>query len=300
MKIPVIETDNLTKYYGKKRGIKGINLKIKEGEIFGYLGPNAAGKTTTIRLLIDFIRPSSGQAFLFGLDSRKKSTSIRKRLGYLPGELSLYNNMTVKEMLLYFAQLRQNVHWPFVEELTDRLKCDLEHSIRTLSQGNKQKVGVIQAMMHKPDLLILDEPTNGLDPLIRQEFYHILLELNAEGKTIFLSSHVLPEVEKVCDRVGIIRGGKIVAIEDVLKLKEKSLRQVEIIFGESIKRNDFSDIKNIDKLIIENHRLKCLVTGNMNQFIKKVSKFKIIDFSSHQPGLEEIFLAHYGESENVS
>lgn len=299
MNTPVIKTDNLTKYYGKKRGIDGVNLTIFKGEIFGYLGPNAAGKTTTIRVFMDFIRANSGNVNIFGLDSRKNSRKIRKKTGYLPGELNLYENLSVKEFLVYFAHLRENIDWTYVEYLAERLNCDLFHPIRTLSQGNKQKVGLIQALMHQPDLLILDEPTNGLDPLIRQHFYQLILEFKEKGKTIFLSSHVLPEVERICDRVGIIRGGKIVAVEKVSELRKKSMRQIEVLFDQPIKLEMFSGIKNITNLTVDKHRLKCILVGEMNQFVKVISRYNIIDFSSHQPGLDEIFLAFYGESNNA-
>ncbi len=299
MNTPVIRAENLTKFYGKKMGIQNVQLQVEPGEVFGYLGPNAAGKTTTIRLLMDFMRPTSGTALLFGLDSRKKSPEIRKKVGYLPGELSLYQNLKVREILLHFAHFRQDVHWNFVEELAERLKCDLSHPIHTLSQGNKQKVGVIQAMMHKPELLILDEPTSGLDPLIRQEFYKLIMEFKAEGKTIFLSSHVLPEVERVCDRVGIIRSGKLIVVENVAKLKKKRIRQVELTLADPVKKDFFSDLKNICDLHVDNNRIRCQISGDINPFIRKIAQLRIIDFSSHQPGLEDIFLAYYGESENV-
>lgn len=289
----LILTENLSKFYGKIRGIVDVNIRIKPGEVFGYLGPNAAGKTTTIRLLMDFIRPTSGMAMLFGLDSKKSSIEIKKRVGYLPGDFSLYNHLTVKEILLFFSNLRKEVDWTYVEHLGNRFKCDFSRSIRTLSQGNKQKVGVIQAFMHKPDLVILDEPTNGLDPLIRQEFYDFIRELKLEGKTIFISSHVLPEVERICDRVGIIRDGKIVAIEEVEQLKKKIVRQIDIVFSKPLKKTLFSEIKNLDNLVMDGCRMKCRIIGDMDQFIKKISQYHIVDFSSYRPGLEEIFLAYY-------
>lgn len=300
MKPSVIQSDNLTKFYGKRRGIQGVGLRVEAGEIFGYLGPNAAGKTTTIRVMMDLIRPSSGSVRLFGLDSRNQSAKIRKRVGYLPGELALYQNLRVIDILKHFSYLRQNVHWGFVEELSERLHCDLFHPVRTLSHGNRQKVGVIQAMMHKPELLILDEPTSGLDPLIRQEFYQLVREFKAEGKTVFISSHVLPEVERICDRAGIIRGGQLVAIEDVTRLKKKKIRQVEMTVAAPVDKHFFSDIDNIDSLRVENTRIRCRVIGDMDPLIKRIAGLQVIDFSSQQPGLEEIFLAYYGATEDVS
>jgi ABC-2 type transport system ATP-binding protein len=295
-----IVTENLSKNYGKFRGIIAVNFRIEPGEVFGYLGPNAAGKTTTIRLLLDFIRPTSGKATLFGLDSRKNSAEIKRKVGYLPGDLNLYDHLSAREMLWFFSNLRKHVDWSYVENLGSRLKCDFSRSIRTLSQGNRQKIGVIQALMHKPDLIILDEPTNGLDPLIRQEFYDLIRELKAEGKSIFISSHILPEVEKICDRVGIIRDGKIVAVEKVAHLQKKIIRQVKIVFMKSVKKDAFSDIENVDQIVMDGCRMTCRITGDMNRFIKKIAEYQIHDFSSHRPGLEEIFLAYYGESQHVS
>ncbi len=200
----VIRTEGLTKFYGRQRGVIDVNMEVQRGEVFGYLGPNGAGKTTTIRLLLDFIRPTRGRATIFALDTHKHSRDIRRRIGHLPGELALYENLTGAELLRYTGHLRGGVEWKFVEELAARLECNLSQPIRSLSHGNKQKIGVIQAFMHKPELFILDEPTIGLDPLMQQEFYRLIAEVKAEGRTVFLSSHILPEVERVCDRVAII------------------------------------------------------------------------------------------------
>jgi ABC-2 type transport system ATP-binding protein len=295
----IISAESLTKFYGKKRGIIDVNLDVFRGEIFGYLGPNGAGKTTTIRIFMDFIRSNQGTALLFNLDSRIESQLIRKRVGYLPGELSLYGNLTSGEFLRFFAKLRKNSDWNFVQELAERLKCDLALPINTLSHGNKQKVGVIQAFMHKPELLVLDEPTNGLDPLVQLEFYHLIHEFKMRGCTIFFSSHNLPEVERVCDRVGIIRNGKIVDIEPVADLKRRSLRNLEVIFALPVNREIFAGIKNVTNLKIEGKRLKCQVIGDIDPLIKRISKQKIIDLICHQPGLEDVFLAFYGETNNA-
>jgi len=295
----VIYTENLTKFYGKERGILNVDLSVSKGEIFGYLGPNGAGKTTTIRIFMDFIRANDGKAFLFGFDSRKNSNLIKKQIGYLPGELFLYGNLTTGEFLRFFANLRKNKDWKFVEELADRLKCDLNQSIKTLSHGNKQKVGLIQALMNKPELLILDEPTSGLDPLIRLEFYNLIQEFKKEGRTVFLSSHNLPEVERICDKVGIIRNGKIVDIEPVADLKKRSVRNIEILFAKPVNMNMIAGIENVYNIKIEDNLLKCQIMGDINPFLKKVSEQNIVDFISHQPGLEEVFLAFYGETKNA-
>ncbi|MCH7706430.1 MAG: ABC transporter ATP-binding protein, partial [Chloroflexi bacterium] len=200
----VILTEGLTKSYGKSRGIVDLNLEVRAGEVFGFLGPNGSGKTTTMRLLLDFIRPTRGRAEVFGLDVRTESMEIRRRVGYLPGDLAMYENLTGRELLTYFANLQGGVSWSYTEALAERLGLDLSRPIRTLSTGNKQKVGLVQAFMHQPELLVVDEPTSGLDPLVRQEFYRIVQEAKAEGQTVFLSSHILAEVERIADRVGII------------------------------------------------------------------------------------------------
>jgi ABC-2 type transport system ATP-binding protein len=230
----VVSTSNLTKYYGKQCGIEAINLEVRKGEVFGYLGPNGAGKTTTIRILLDFIRPSIGSANLFGFDSRIDSVETRCRIGYLPGELSMYGNLNGYELLHYVASLRGNVELNYAIELAKRMDCDLTRHLKTLSHGNRQKLGLIQAFMHKPQLIILDEPTIGLDPLMQQEFYRLIEEARNDGRTVFLSSHILPEVERVCDRVGIIRAGKLAAVESVETLKSRAVRRLEIHFARNV------------------------------------------------------------------
>lgn len=293
----IISIEGLTKYYKKNLGINDVSFEVSEGEVFGYLGPNGAGKTTTIRILMDFIRSDAGRAKIFGLDSLKDSRKIHQNIGYLPGELSLYPNLKIQEYLEYFANLKRKLDWPYINELAERFNLNLEQQIKTLSSGNKQKVGLIQAFMHKPELLILDEPTKGLDPLMQQEFFSLVEEVKSEGRTILLSSHVLSEVERVCDRVGIIRKGKIIAIEDIVSLHNRSLWEVEIHFKEPVSAEAFSSLKNLRKISLKNEILKCNVLGDMDEFIKSTARLKIKTFSSHQPSLEEIFIALYGEND---
>ena len=238
----VIETEDLTKYYGKVRGIEALNLQVQEGEVFGFLGPNGAGKTTTIRLALDSIRPTNGTIQVLGLDAGQYSREIHRRIGYMPGELALYDSLAGGELLRYFGNLRGGVDWRFVEELSDRLECDLRRPIRSLSTGNKQKVGLIQALMHRPELLVLDEPTSGLDPLMQQELYRLMAEVTAEGRTVFLSSHILPEAERVCDRVGIIRQGQMVMVERVETLKARALRHLELHFASPVPEEAFTGL----------------------------------------------------------
>nr|MBC7245002.1 ABC transporter ATP-binding protein [Chloroflexota bacterium] len=298
----VIHTENLTKFYGRRRGIIDLSFEIQQGEVFGYLGPNGAGKTTTIRTLLDFIRPTRGHATIFGLDTRRGSREIRRLVGYLPGELALYNNLTGAEFLRYMGYLRGGVKWRFVEELSERLGSDLSQPIRILSHGNKQKLGLIQAFMHKPELLILDEPTLGLDPLVQQEFYRLVAEARKEGRTVFLSSHILPEVERICDRVGIIRRGKLIAVEEIATLKTRALRRLEIHFAEPVASYHFSQLSGVHDLHVTDNVVRCTIKGSVDALIKAAAQFEVINVISQEPSLEEIFLAYYntGEGRDVA
>lgn len=219
---PVIRTDGLTKTYGKNRGIKDVNLEVREGEIFGFLGPNGAGKTTLIRTLLGFMSPTDGGAQVFGYDTQRDSVAVRSMLGNLPGEFALEDRMTGEKLLKLFARLRGVESLDYAYELADRIDAELQRPLRRLSRGNKQKIGLMQAMFHKPPLLILDEPTGGLNPLVQEEFLKIIGEVKEEGRTVFFSSHTLSEVERVCDRVGIIREGDLVRVENTDTLINKS------------------------------------------------------------------------------
>ncbi|HLF25451.1 MAG TPA: ABC transporter ATP-binding protein [Anaerolineae bacterium] len=294
----VIQTHNLTKFYGKARGVIDLDLDVPAGEVFGFLGPNGAGKTTAIRLLMDFIRPTRGSISIFGLDAHRDSLAIRKRVGNLPGEWSLYGNLTGEEVLRYLAGLRKNVDWSFVRRLAERLQADLSRPTRTYSHGNKQKIGLIAAFMAQADLMILDEPTTGLDPLMQQEFYQLVAEVKAEGRTVFLSSHILPEVERTCDRVGIIRAGQLVAVESIAAIKAKSLRRVEIRFASAVPRAAFESIPGVRDLHIANSRLTCTLAGEMDALVKTAAQQHVIDFEAHQANLEDVFLAFYEKEAN--
>ena len=291
----VIRTSGLTKDYGKQRGIIDVNLEVKRGEVFGYLGPNGAGKTTTIRILLDFIRPSRGTASIAGLDCRRDTVAIRRRVGYLSGELGLYGNLTGEELLRYVANLRGGIDWGYVILLAGRLECDLSRKIRTLSHGNKRKVGLIQAFMHKPELLILDEPTTGLDPLMQHEFYRMLDEAKAAGQTVFLSSHIMPEVEKVCDVVGIIRLGKLIAVESIGTLKERALRGLHIEFARPVPKADFASIPGVRDVVVQDSTLDCTVIGTLDALVKTAARYEVLNIVTHEPSLEDVFLAYYNE-----
>jgi len=293
---PAISASGLTKSYGRHRGIVDLDLSVEPGEIFGFLGPNGAGKTTTIRLLLDYIRPTRGSVDVLGLASHERSREIRRRVGYLPGELRLYSSLSGRELISYFANLRGGVAWARVDDLAGRLDCDLSREIRTLSSGNRQKLGLIQAFMSDPELLILDEPTNGLDPLVQQTFYDLVREARAAGRTVFLSSHVLPEVERVCDRVGILREGRLVAVERIADLRARAIRKLEIEFGTAIGPDAFAEVTGIRDAIVENDTLRCTVVGSMDPVLKAANRYEIRALSSVEPSLEEVFLAYYGDT----
>ena len=294
----IINTAKLTKFYGKQLGIEDVDLEVQRGEVFGYLGPNGAGKTTTIRTLLDFIRPTRGAATVFNLDIRQSSVEIHRRVGYLNGELALYNDMTGEDLLKYLGNLRGGLDWKYVRELAARFECDLPRRIQGLSMGNKQKLGLLQAFMHKPELLILDEPTNGLDPLMQHEFYDLLSETKKEGRTVFLSSHILPEVEKVCDRVGIIRQGRLVTVETIESLKSHSVRQLEILFTGTVPKDKFINIPGVRDIVLQDNILTCTVVGSLDALVKAAAQFEVVNIISHEPTLEEIFMTYYNEGKN--
>ncbi len=295
MTTPVIAAEGLTKRYGRHRGIVDLDMKVREGEVFGFLGPNGAGKTTAIRTLMDFIRPTRGRALVFGLDCRREGRAIRRDVGYLPGEFTLYEHLTGRQFLAYLGALRGGVGWSVVDDLAGRLDSDLSRPLGHLSHGNKQKVGLIQALMGRPRLLILDEPTSGLDPLIQRAFYECLAEIRDDGRTVFLSSHVLPEVERVCDRVGIIRDGRLVRIESVAAIKKMSVRKVEITFDRVVGPEAFEGLPGVRDVRVQDARLRCTVQGSIDPLMKAASRHVVVDLISHEPDLEEVFMALYGD-----
>ena len=294
MATPVIQTEKLTKYYGKSRGIIDVDLEINQGEIFGFLGPNGAGKTTTIRVLLDLIRPTSGSARVFGLGSNQQPVAIHRRIGYVPGEFALYDRLTGGQTMEYFANLRGGVDKAYQRTLIERFEVDPSKRFREYSKGNKQKVGVIVALQHKPELLILDEPTSGLDPLVQQTFFNVLREAVKDGATVFLSSHILSEVEKSGDRVAIIRDGRIVKLDTVEGLRDLAHHQVELRFADTVPVDAFKGIPGVSDLTSDDHVLRMRVAGAITPIVQAAAKYELLDFVSREPSLEETFLAQYG------
>jgi ABC-2 type transport system ATP-binding protein len=282
----IIETENLTKYYGKIKGVEDLSFSIEKGEIFGFLGPNGAGKTTTIRTLLGFLKPTGGKAFIFGKDIEKEIEEIKEMTGYIPGELNLYGDLTAKDFLDYFGKLRKNFDEKKLKELLEIFEVPLDRKIKGYSRGMKQKLGIIQAFMHNPELVMMDEPTSGLDPLLQKKFYDFLREEKKEGKTMFISSHILTEVEKISDRVGVIKEGNLIALENIEALKSKKGKVVKVKTKEKIK------IKGI-KTEEENGWTKFVVTKNVDDIIKKLAAYTIKDIEIGELSLEEIFMHYY-------
>lgn len=287
----VIETKNLTKYYGKALGIKDVSIDVEEGEIFGFIGPNGAGKSTTIRLLLSLIYPTSGEAKLFGKDAIECGPEVRKRIGYLPSEIFYYDKMKVIDLLNYSASFYDKDCTSRIKELSEIMELDLNRRIEDLSYGNKKKVGIVQGLLHEPDLIILDEPTSGLDPLMQHKFFNIIRAENAKGATIFFSSHILGEVQELCNRVAIIRNGSIIEVEDIKTLRENNYKKINII-GENINKNIF-DINGVTKLIAAADGINFFYKGDINVMTKAISSIKAIDVSIQEPTLEEIFMHYY-------
>lgn len=285
-----IEIKDLKKYFGKTHAVDGVSFEVKQGEAFGFLGPNGAGKTTTIRTLMDFIRPTEGSVTIFGMDAHKHSVELKDQIGYLPGNIKLNNNWTGHDHVHYVEGIRGTEH--NAAEIASRLDLDLGKKFRNLSSGNKQKLGIVLALMHSPKLLIMDEPTVGLDPLLQNEIYNMLTELKKKGTTIFISSHNLPEVERVCDRVGIIKAGKMVAVETLKELSGKRLHRVEVRFADKFtkKEFDFDGVENIEEMP---DGLIFSVGGDLNPVLAKISKHKVTDLSISHADLEEVFLKFY-------
>ena len=290
----IIRTEKLTKSYGSHRGIIEVDLSVEQGEIFGFLGPNGAGKTTTIRTMLDLIRPTSGRALVFGIESSADPVAIHRRIGYIPGEFALYDRLSGKQTLEYFANLRGGVDPAYQASLIERFDLDPSRRFREYSKGNKQKVGVVIALQHRPELLVLDEPTAGLDPLVQQTFFTTIRETVGDGATVFLSSHILSEVEKSCDRVAIIREGRLAKVGTVDALRDLAHHQVELRFVGPVPAAEFEALPGVSEVVVDDQVLRMRVSGAITPVVQAAARYELLDFVSREPSLEETFLAQYG------
>ena len=288
----IVKVSNLTKFYGKTKGIEKVSFEIHEGEIYGLMGPNGAGKTTTLRSMLNLISSDSGKTNILGKDVNELSSKEISHISYLPGEFEMYSNLTGKQYLTYISNLR-NAKTNNIHLLSDQLDLDLNKKINALSKGNKQKIGIVQAFMNSPKLAILDEPTSGLDPLKQQEFQNIVKEQNKEGCSVLLSSHILNEIEDLCEKVGIIKDGTLIASEQISALKNKTIKKYEVTFENPPYENKLSEIKGIYDLKIKDEIATFTIKGNIDDMIKTISKFTVINLRILEPDLEEIFLTYY-------
>jgi ABC-2 type transport system ATP-binding protein len=296
--VAVIETRGLTKFYGAARGIEAVTMSVEPGEVFGFLGPNGAGKTTTIRTLLDLLHPTRGSARVFGLDSRRDSVAIRARLGNLPGDFGYGKGTSGREALALLARLRGVADLGRAEQLADRFRADLERPLGQLSRGNRQKVGLVLAVFHRPELLILDEPTSGLDPLMQEEFLALVREERERGCAVFLSSHELDEVERVCDRVGIIRGGRLIAVERIGELLGRTQRRVLVEFADPIDPAELQAIPGVADVTVQGGRVGFHLSGDPDSVVKAIARHRVVDLEFAHPTLEEVFLTYYEEGDS--
>jgi ABC-2 type transport system ATP-binding protein len=291
----VVRTIGLTKAYGRVLALRDVDLRIEEGEVFGYLGPNGAGKSTTLRVLMGMLHPTSGSAEVLGMDAWSNAVDVHRRVGYLPGELALYDRMTGRDHITYLGNLRRLRDARTATDLADRLDLNLDKTVRALSKGNRQKLALVLALMSGPELLILDEPTSGLDPLVQEEFHAILREHTAGGGTVLLSSHVLSEVQRVADRVGVLRQGQLIAVEKLEDMRAKSLHHVVAQFAGPVTEAEFLDLADVRDLVITEGTLRCSATQSaLDALVKRVARHTLIDFECAEAGLEETFMALYG------
>ncbi|HEU4463078.1 MAG TPA: ABC transporter ATP-binding protein [Solirubrobacterales bacterium] len=297
MSAPVIEAEGLTKFYGRHRGIEDVTFSVEAGEIFGFLGPNGAGKTTTIRALLDLHHPTGGSARLFGLDSRRDSVAIRGRLGNLPGDFGYGKQASGREALRLLARLRGVEGTGRAEALAERFHADLERPLGQLSRGNRQKVGLILASFHEPELLIFDEPTSGLDPLMQEEFLALVGEERERGCTVFVSSHDLDEVQRICDRVGMVREGRLIAVERMADLLGKARRRVSVQLSDSASLDDLRGLPGVSDFAVADGRASFEVAGEVDPVLKALAAHHVTDIEAVHPSLEEVFLGYYREEE---
>jgi ABC-2 type transport system ATP-binding protein len=287
----IIEVSHLTKFYGKSRGIVDVSFNVEEGEIFGFIGPNGAGKSTTIRLLLSLIHPTKGEGKVFGLDVTKHGPEIRRSIGYLPSEVFYYEGMKVIDLLKYSASFYDGDFTERMKYLSDLMELEMNRRISDLSFGNKKKVGIVQGLLHNPKLLLLDEPTSGLDPLMQRKFFDLIREENKRGVTIFFSSHILGEVQRLCNRVGIIREGSMVEISDIRTLQQNNYKKISVTADDLTP--EFFDIAGVTNIKMENGSVNFFFKGDINSMVEKVSSLELKDVIIEEPTLEEIFMHYY-------
>jgi ABC-2 type transport system ATP-binding protein len=292
---PAIVCDGLTKHFGSVRAVEDLSFTVNRGEVVGFLGPNGAGKTTTIRMVLDIVRPTAGRVEVLGADPRRAGAALRGRIGYVPGDLTLYDRLSGWQLIELFAALRGVRDLTRYRELATRLDAQLDRPIGTLSRGNRQKLGVVQALAPEPDLLVLDEPTSGLDPIVQREFRTLVRDAADRGAAVFLSSHVLAEVQRIADRVAIIRSGRLVTIEPVAELEAKALRVIEIRFGERVPVAAFTGLAGVRELKVEGDLVRASVAGPVDALIKAAARFTVVSIAGHEADLEDVFLAYYAE-----
>ncbi len=292
-----IATHQLTKQFGELTAVDHLDLEVRTGEVFGFLGPNGAGKSTTIRCILDLSHPTSGSIAVLALDSHADSLQIRRRIGYCPGDLALYSNLTGRQVIDYMANLRGGVDGAQVDALAERFNADLSKRCSDYSSGNRQKVGLIQAFMHQPDLVILDEPSTGLDPLVQQELQHLIAEVRSDGRTVFLSSHTLSEVERVADRVGIVRHGRLVEVATITDLKAKAIRGLELEFAQDVDPARFEDVTGVRNVSGGGHQLTVSYDGPIEPVLEAATALGVVNLHSQDTDLEQIFLAYYRDDD---
>ena len=302
MALAAIRTSRLTKDYGAGRGLFELDLEVPPQQVFGFLGPNGAGKTTAIRLLMGMIRPTSGSAFIFGIDCLRDSVEVKRKVGYLPGDLPQFGSLRGREVVAYLGGMRGGADPKIVRGLADRFDLDLGRRFREYSSGNKQKLGIVLAFMHQPELLILDEPTSGLDPLNQQEFYALVREARDAGATVFLSSHILSEVDHVCDRVGILRAGQLVRVFGLEELRHIRLHRVEVQFaaGTDIPDDAVRAAAGVQSVVVEGRTLRCSVQGTFEGLMSALQGATVTDLVSEEPSLEDVFLEFFRRSDELS
>lgn len=294
MRYLVVRTENLNKQYGRRQALLNLTIEVEPGEIYGILGPKGSGKSTLMQILVDLVRPTRGQALILGMDCQRQGLQVRRNVGYLPEKLSQNASMSGEQWLHSLARLRQNVDMELVHSLASRFELDLNKIIRHYSSEERKKLGILQALMHRPDLVIFDEPCKGLDRKAQNLFYQIISEVRSEGRTVLISSDSLTEMERVCDRVAVLHQGRLVAVERGVQLRARALRIIEMRFATAVSRDIFAGMANLNDLVLEDNKVRCTLQGDPDALIKLASQYRVMDIISQQPTLEEVYRTFYG------